>query len=97
MQMPSRLPRLTRTARLLAGLLIVSPIVTACATVRPEPIAAVRVSPAACPQVTPYSPEFLGRVADAEEALPDDNPLVTVTEDWIKMRDQARVCRRRER
>ncbi|UUV44800.1 hypothetical protein RCRUDOLPH_33 [Rhodobacter phage RcRudolph] len=47
--------------------------------------------------MTPYSPEFLGRVADAEEALPDDNPLVAVTDDWIKMRDQARVCRRQER
>lgn len=93
----SKPQRRMKTVRLLAGLLIVSTIVTACATVRPEPIAAVRVSPAACPQVTPYSPEFLGRVADAEEALPDDNPLVAVTDDWIKMRDQARVCRRQER
>ena len=92
----SKLQRRMKTVRLLAGLLIVSTTVTACATVRPEPIQAVRVSPAACPQVTQYSPEFLGRVADAEEALPDDNPLVAVTDDWIKMRDQARVCRRQK-
>lgn len=96
MTTPSRLQRLTRTARLLGVLLTVSATVTACATVRPEPIRAPRVSPAACPQVTQYSQEFLDRVADAEEALPSDNPLVAVTDDWIKMRDQSRVCRRQK-
>lgn len=36
----------------------------------------------------------MNKVADAEEALPDSNPLVVVVDDWIKMRDQARTCRR---
>lgn len=94
----NRLQRPMRMARSLGGLLIVSAIVTGCATglPKPEPISAARVAPAACPQETKYGPEFLNKVADAEEALPDGNPLVVVVDDWIKMRDQARICRRQK-
>lgn len=96
MQTPSRLPRPMRMAQSLGVLLIVGGTVAGCATAlpRPEPITATRVAPAACPQVTQYGQDFMNRVADAEEGLQNDSPLVVVVDDWIKMRDQARACRR---
>ncbi len=92
----SRPQRPTRMAQSLAGLLIVATTVAGCATAlpRPQSVQVTRVAPAACPQVTQYGRDFMNRVADAEEALPDDNPLVAVVDDWIKMRDQVRACRR---
>lgn len=94
----NRLQRPMRMAQSLAALSIVALTVSGCATAlsRPEPVAATRVAPAACPQVTQYGQDFMNKVADAEEALPDDNPLVVVVDDWVKMRDQSRVCRRQK-
>lgn len=96
METPSRPQGPMRMARSLVGLLIVATTVAGCATAlpKPEPITATRVAPAACPQVTQYGQDFMNKVADAEEALQDDNPLVIVVDDWIKMRDQARTCRK---
>lgn len=93
MQTQSRQRPPTPSAASLAVLCLVSVIVTGCVTAQPELPKPAIVQPAACPQVTAFGREFLSRVADEEEHLPDGAALTVVVDDWIKMRDQARLCR----
>ena len=93
MQTQSRQRPRTPSVASLVALCLVSVIVTGCVTARPEPPKPTVVQPAACPQATAFGREFMKRVADEEEHLPDGAALTVVVDDWIKMRDQVRLCR----
>ena len=48
--------------------------------------------PASCPNVQPYSREFLNKAAQEQARLPKGSALETLLEDYLMMRDSARQC-----
>lgn len=45
-----------------------------------------------CPRVTHYGNAFLVRAADEQARLPKGSALETMLEDYMTMRDDARIC-----
>jgi len=70
------------------GLIIVTSLLSACATVSSEPITGV------CPPVVEYSVGFQARAAKEVLALPDGSAIVEMLSDYAVMREQARGCQR---
>ena len=71
----------------LAGLVIVTSWLAACATAGSEPPIVV------CPPVVEYSAEFQARTADELELLPAESAIAETLSDYAVMREQARACR----
>ena len=71
---------------LLAGLLVPTSCLAACATGSSELPLAV------CPPVVEYSPEFQARAADELALLPEQSAIVEMLSDYAVMREQARMC-----
>lgn len=46
-----------------------------------------------CPPIKQYSPQFSKKLADELEKLPEGNPIIEVTADYINLRDQLKICR----
>ena len=72
---------------LLAGLVIASSLLAACATAPSDGLP--------CPPVAFYSREFLARAADELERLPPGSATEQLLADYQVMREQARACERR--
>jgi len=70
----------------LAALLIVTSLLSACATVGSESV--VRV----CPPVVEYDAGFHAKAAAEVQALPEGSAVVDMLSDYAVMREQARVC-----
>ncbi len=70
----------------LAALMIVTSLLSACATVSSERATGV------CPQVVEYDDGFQARAAEEVQALPDGSAIVEMLSDYAVMREQARVC-----
>jgi hypothetical protein len=70
----------------LAGLVLATSLLAACATGSSEPPVAV------CPPVVEYSPEFQTRSADELALLPDGSAIAEMLSDYAVMREQARAC-----
>lgn len=70
----------------LAGLVLATIWLAACATGASEPPVAV------CPPVVEYSPEFQARAAEELALLPKGSAISEMLNDYAVMRDQARPC-----
>ena len=70
----------------LAALVIVTSLLSACATVNSESAIGV------CPPVVEYDAEFQTRAAEDVQALPEGSAIVEMLSDYAVMREQARVC-----
>ncbi len=70
----------------LAALVIVTSLLSACATVSSEPVVGV------CPPVAEYGSGFQARVAAELQALPQEAAVVEMLSDYAVMREQARGC-----
>jgi len=70
----------------LVGLVIVTGLLSACATVSSEQVVGV------CPPVVEYSQAEQALAADEVEALPQNAVIVGWLNDYSVMRDQARSC-----
>jgi len=70
----------------LAALLIVTSLLSACATVSSERVASV------CPPVVEYDAGFQARAAEEVQALPEGSVIVEMLSDYAVMREQARAC-----
>ena len=70
----------------LAALVIVTSLLSACATVNSERITGV------CPLVVAYDDGFEARAAEEVQALPEGSALDEMLSDYAVMREQARVC-----
>ena len=70
----------------LAGLMIATSWLAACATGNSERIAI-------CPPVVEYSPEFQARAADELAVLPEKSAIAEMLSDYAVTREQARACR----
>ena len=70
----------------LAGLMIVTSWLSACATDSSE------LSVFGCPPVVEYSPEFQARAANELALLPDRSAIADMLSDYVVMREQARAC-----
>jgi len=46
-----------------------------------------------CPPVKHYSPQFSNKLANELEKLPEGNPILEITADYINIRDQLKICR----
>ncbi len=46
-----------------------------------------------CPPVKHYSPQFSNKLANELEKLPEGNPILEITADYINLRDQLKICR----
>jgi hypothetical protein len=72
----------------LAGLVLATSWLAACATGSSEPVVAV------CPPVVEYSPEFQARAARKLALLPEESAIAEMLSDYAVMREQARACAR---
>jgi len=70
----------------LAALMIVTSLLSACATVSSERITGV------CPPVVEYNAGFQTRTAEEVQALPEGSAIVKMLSDYAVMREQARGC-----
>jgi hypothetical protein len=70
----------------LAGLAIVSSLLSACATVSSERVVGV------CPPVVGYDDGVQARTAEEVQALPDGSVVVELLSDYAVMRERARGC-----
>ena len=70
----------------LAGLMVATSWIAACATAGSEPVVAV------CPPVLEYSPEFQARAADEVNRLPEGSAVVEMLSDYAVMLEQALAC-----
>ena len=70
----------------LASLMIVTSLLSACATVSSERITGV------CPPVVEYEEEFQLRAAEEVQALPEGSVIVEMLRDYAVMREQAQGC-----
>ena len=68
--------------------MIVTSLLSACATVSSERIVEV------CPPVVAYDTEFQTRAAEEVKALPEGSAIVEMLSDFAVMREQARGCDR---
>ncbi len=66
--------------------MIVTSLLSACATVSSERVAGV------CPPVVEYDAEFQARAAEEVQALPKGSAIVDMLSDYTVMRDQAQGC-----
>jgi hypothetical protein len=71
----------------LAALVIVTSLLSACATVSSEPFAG------GCPPVVEYSQAEQAQAADEVAALPEDSVVIDWLADYSALRDQVRLCR----
>ena len=71
----------------LAALVIVTSLLSACATVSSERITGV------CPPVVEYDAGVQARVAMEVQALPEGSVIVEMLSDYAVMREQLRACR----
>jgi len=46
-----------------------------------------------CPPIKDYSPQFSNKLANELEKLPEGNPILEITADYINLRDQLKICR----
>ena len=72
----------------LAALVIVTSLLSACATVNSERVVGV------CPPVVEYDAEFQTRAAAEVQALPEGSAINEMLSDYVVMREQARACYR---
>ncbi len=70
----------------LAALVIVTSLLSACATVGSERVTGV------CPPVVEYDPGVQERAAKEVQALPEGSVLNEMLSDYAVMREQARGC-----
>jgi len=70
----------------LAALVIVTSLLSACATVGSERLTGV------CPPVVEYDAEFQARAAEEVQALPEGSAVVDMLSDYAVLREQARRC-----
>jgi len=70
----------------LAALVIVTSLLSACATVSSERVVGV------CPPVVEYDAEFQTRAAEEVQALPEGSAIVKMLSDYAVMREQAQGC-----
>jgi len=70
----------------LAALIIVTSLLSACATVISERAVGV------CPPVVEYDDWFQVRAAEEMRVLPDRSAVVEMLSDYSVMREQARAC-----
>ena len=70
----------------LAALVLVTSLLSACATVSSERFTGV------CPPVVAYDDGFEARAAEEVQALPEGSALNEMLSDYAVMREQARVC-----
>jgi len=70
----------------LAALMIVTSLLSACATVGSERMTGV------CPPVAEYDAGFQTRAAEEVKALPEGSAIVEMLSDYAVMREQARGC-----
>jgi len=70
----------------LAALLIVTSLLSACATVSSERVVGV------CPPVVEYDAGFQVRAAEEVKALPEGSAVVEMLSDYAVMREQVRGC-----
>ncbi len=66
--------------------MIVTSLLSACATVSSEPVVGV------CPPVLEYGDVFQERAAEEVQALPKDTAIVEMLSDYAVMREQAWGC-----
>ena len=71
----------------LAAFVIVTSLLSACATVSSERVAGV------CPPVVEYDAGFQAKAAEEVKALPEGSAVVEMLSDYAVMREQARGCR----
>ncbi|MCF6273822.1 MAG: hypothetical protein L3J37_11655 [Rhodobacteraceae bacterium] len=71
----------------LAALIIVTSLLSACATVNSERATGV------CPPVVEYDDGFQTRAAEEVQALPEGAEIVEMLSDYAVMREQVRACR----
>ncbi len=72
----------------LAALVIVTSLLSACATVNSESVIGV------CPPVVEYDAELQTRAAAEVQALPEGSAVVEMLSDYAVMREQVRACYR---
>ena len=70
----------------LAALMIVTSLLSACATVNSERATGV------CPPVVEYDDGFQARAAEEVQALPEGSAVIEMLSDYAVMREQARAC-----
>jgi len=70
----------------LAALVLVTSLLSACATVSSERFTGV------CPPVVEYDAEFQTRAAEEVQALPEESAVVDMLSDYAVMREQVRGC-----
>jgi len=70
----------------LAALMVVTSLLSACATVSSEWVVGV------CPPVVEYNAGFQAKAAEEVQALPEGSAIVEMLSDYAVMREQARVC-----
>jgi len=70
----------------LAALMIVTSLLSACATVGFERVTGV------CPPVAEYDAGFQTRAAEEVKALPEGSAIVKMLSDYAVMREQTRAC-----
>jgi len=66
--------------------MIVTSLLSACATVSSERVAGV------CPPVVEYDAGFLAKAAEEVQALSEGSVVVEMLSDYAVMREQARGC-----
>jgi len=66
--------------------MIVTSLLSACATVSSERVTGV------CPPVVEYDAEFRTRAVEEVQALPEGSTIAEMLSDYAVMREQARVC-----
>ena len=66
--------------------MIVTSLLSACATVSSERVTGV------CPPVVEYDTGFQARTAEEVQALPEGSAIVEMLSDYAVMREQARIC-----
>jgi len=72
----------------LAALLIVTSLLSACATVNSERVVGV------CPPVVVYDAGFQAKAAEEVQALSKGSAIVDMLSDYAVMREQVRACTR---
>lgn len=70
----------------LAALVIVTSLLSACATVSSERAVGV------CPSVVEYDADFQAKAAEEMLLLPDGSIVVEILSDYAVMREQAQAC-----
>lgn len=50
------------------------------------------VSKAVCPSVKPFSAAWQHELGQALSALPQNSPIIDMSTDWQRMRDELRAC-----